>query len=100
MTNLEAARTLFAAAITNGLSEDTAAQAVWTALKPLSARAPRWDEAQSGNSTGTRRIYRSPLGELLRLTDDYGQHSAKWRRTVRSHKEAEEVRETVLAALR
>ena len=99
MTKIEAARELFAVAIANGLDENTAAQAVWTALKPLSARAPRWDEALSLNTLG-RRSYRSPLGELLGLTSDYGQHSAKWPRTVQSKREREEARETVLAALR
>ena len=100
MTTIETAKALFAASIANGLDEEAAAQAVWLALRPSTARAPRWDEALARNGSGSR-SYKSPLGSLLGLTPDaYGQHAANWPRTVSSTGERDCYRALVLEALR
>jgi hypothetical protein len=77
------------------------AQAAWEAVRATlpRRRATCWDEQVAAN-TGCRRSYRSPLGcEIGVGGGEYGQHSAKWPRTVRSLREASEIQAEILAWL-
>jgi len=99
------ARATYALARGAGKTPEEAAQAAWMAVRALPEyrhlRAPCWDEQVGRFNTGCRRSYASPLGCILGVSwsGHYGQHSAKWPRTVSSLREAAEVRRRVIAAL-
>ena len=80
----------------------TVADYCWKAARGVlrKARSPDGLEAHA-RSTGATRSYKSPLGILLGIpgADDYGAHSAKYPRTVKSHREGLAIREMVFARL-
>lgn len=85
-----------------GLTRPEAAQRVWQALKTTPGychlRAPCWGEKLAKNS-GASRSYRSPLGDVLGVTGEFGQHCARWPRTKRSLEAAEKAAAAVLDTL-
>jgi hypothetical protein len=96
-------RAVYADARFHGRSVEDAIDAAWNYVRVRylpRARAPHGAEAVGPINTGGRRNYRSPLGEALGIiTEPYGQHSAKWRRTVSSLRERERVVQTLARAL-
>ena len=86
------ALTTYAAARAAGSLHSDAAAAAWSAVRSAPEgnrlRCPRWDEG-GWDSTGTRKSYRLPLGEVMFGSDfvDLGGHAAKWPRS-KASKEA------------
>lgn len=86
-------RAVYARVRAHGATVEEAVDAVWHHVRARylpRARAPYGVEKLSVN-TGCRRAYRSPLGDALGITGEFGHHCAKWRRTVRSWRERDEV---------
>ena len=79
-----------------GRTVEEALEASWQAVRGSfpRRRARSGIEAIGPLNTSGRRNYRSPLGEELGIpgaAECYGQHSAKWPRTVASLRERKEV---------
>ena len=97
-------RVMYAAARGRGAGVETAIDECWMHARRSypelrAKRAPRGVEAIAKN-TGSRRSYRSPLGAFLGVASwEYGHHAAQWRRTKRSEREREEVRERIAEEL-
>lgn len=85
-----------------GRGRADAAQQVWLALRTTPGykhlRAPYWSEKLHRNGSSVR-SYRSPLGDVLGVTGEFGRHCARWPRTVRSEAEAANAAARVLDAL-
>lgn len=101
--NIDELREIYADARFHGKDVEGAIDVAWRHVRAHylpRARAPYGVEAIGPLNTSGRRNYRSPLGEALGLvTGPYGQHSAKWRRTVTSWRERESVVRTLARAL-
>lgn len=101
--NIEELRAIYADARFHGKDVEGAINAAWAYARAHyfpRARAPYGVEAIGPLNTSGRRNYRSPLGEVLGVvTEPYGQHSAKWRRTATSWRERDEVVRTLARAL-
>jgi hypothetical protein len=101
--NVEELRAVYADARFHGRDVETAIDVAWRYARAHylpRARAPYGVEAIGPLNTSGRRNYRSPLGEVLGVvTAPYGQHSAKWRRTVASYRERNEVVRAIARAL-
>jgi hypothetical protein len=101
--NIDELREVYANARFHGKDVEGAINATWSHVRARylpRARAPYGVEAVGPLNTSGRRNYRSPLGEVLGLvTEPYGQHSARWKRTVASYREREAVVRTLARAL-
>ncbi len=101
--NIDELRAVYADARFHGRDVEAAIDAAWHYARAHylpRARAPHGVEAVGPLNTSGRRNYRSPLGEALGLvTEPYGQHSAKWRRTVASYRERDAVVKSIARAL-
>jgi len=97
-------RALYARDRRAGAGIETAIDGCWRFARQnypeLRAKRAPWGVEQIAANTGSRRSYRSPLGAFLGVAVwEYGHHCAKWRRTVRSEKEREEVLWAIAEAL-
>lgn len=81
-------RRLYAASLAQTPDRELAIDAVWLRVRAGLPRARSTSGAEGlARNTSARRSYRSPLGQALGIpgaTETYGQHCARWRRTVGS----------------
>ena len=96
-------RRLYADSLDQNPDRELAIDAVWRRVRLGLPRARSTSGSECiARNTSARRSYRSPLGQALGIpgaTDEYGQHCARWRRTVSSLQERAAVVEALHAHL-